>query len=370
MDANTTLRDRLVARLIAHLQTVCVTGDEDAICTEVADAAQASGATVVRHGNSLVLSRFSADDTRPLVLLVGHLDVVPPTAHDREPYVANDRVVGRGASDMKSGNIIALDLFDDVALLLNSPYRVAVVLYAGEEGPASGNELADVLAHEPWLTTAELAVVLEPTDLLVQLGCLGGIHAEITFNGVQAHSARPWDGENAIYNAHAFLAELALDHTRDVDVDGVAFTDVWSVTRAYSEGFGPEATGTPPVRNVIPAAFTLNVNFRFAPNRTLADAETEIRERVAGRGTVTVVDRAEPAPPHRDAPLVARLSAAAKTDVTGKQAWTDVARFAAAGVPGVNFGPGLTTQAHQAGEYVLIDDLVQAYVTLRKFLEG
>jgi len=358
----------LVARLLDHLSVISVTGDEALLCSQIATEQAANGAQVIRHGNSLVLSRFDAADTRPLVLLVGHLDVVPPTEADRVPAVRHDVVIGRGSSDMKAGNVVALSLLDDVALMAACPYRVAVVLYAGEEGPADGNELAEVLMHEPWLATAELAVVLEPTDSLIQLGCLGGLHAELVFSGVAAHSARPWDGENAIFKAHELLSEFARDHTRQVMVDGISFTDVWSVTHAYSTGFGPGMSASPPVRNVIPDRFTLNVNFRFAPNRSLAEAETELRQRVAGRADVTIVDRAEPAPPKRDTPLVAKLIAVANTDVTGKQAWTDIARFAAVGVPGINFGPGLTTQAHQAGEYVPIAALVSAYQTLRQFL--
>ena len=364
------LRDTLVNRLVEHLTILSVTGDEDGLCSQIAADEAARGATVHRHANSLILTRFAADDTRPLVLLVGHLDVVPPTEADREPRASADRVVGRGASDMKAGNVVALELFNDTALLARSPYKVAVVLYAGEEGPADGNELPLLLERHPWLATAALAIVMEPTDSQIQLGCLGGLHAELVFDGVAAHSARPWDGDNAIYNAHELLSELANDHVRPVNVDGIAFSDVWSVTRAYSAGFGPDATVKPPVRNVIPDRFTLNLNFRFAPNRSLEQAETELRERIGTRAHVTIVDRAPPAPPHRDTPLVAQLIAAANTTVTGKQAWTDIARFAAIGVPGVNFGPGLTTQAHQAGEYVLTDDMVAAYHTLDTFLGG
>jgi metal-dependent amidase/aminoacylase/carboxypeptidase family protein len=197
---------------------------------------------------------------------------------------------------MKAGNVVALELFNDTALLARSPYKVAVVLYAGEEGPADGNELPLLLERHPWLATAALAIVMEPTDSQIQLGCLGGLHAELVFDGVAAHSARPWDGDNAIYNAHQVLSELANDHVRPVTVDGIAFSDVWSVTRAYSAGFGPDVTVKPPVRNVIPDRFTLNLNFRFAPNRSLEQAETELRERIGTRAHVTIVDRAPPAP--------------------------------------------------------------------------
>jgi succinyl-diaminopimelate desuccinylase len=148
-------------------------------------------------------------------------------------------VVARGASDMKAGNVVAMRAFEDRTLRAASPYDLVLVLYAGEEGPADGNELAGVLAAVPWLTQADLAIVLEPTDGEVQLGCLGSLQAEVVFRGRQAHSARPWHGRNALTMAGGFLTELDADHVQDVEVDGIAFRDVWSATQAWTPGLGP-----------------------------------------------------------------------------------------------------------------------------------
>jgi hypothetical protein len=162
-------------------------------------------------------------------------------------------VVARGASDMKAGNVIAMAAFEDADLRAASPYELVLVLYAGEEGAADGNELRDVLAEVSWLREASLAIVLEPTDGEVQLGCLGGLHALLTFRGQQAHSARPWHGRNALTIAGAFLDELERDHVREVDVDGIAYRDVWSATQAWTDGLGPgPRPASSPVRNVIP----------------------------------------------------------------------------------------------------------------------
>jgi acetylornithine deacetylase/succinyl-diaminopimelate desuccinylase-like protein len=165
----------------------------------------------MRVGDSLVVG--APDPQRPTVLLVGHLDTVPPTDDDMPPRESTlddgtAVVIARGASDMKSGNVVAMHLMEDVELRAASPWSLALLLYAGEEGPADGNELRAVLDAVPWLTDAVLAVVLEPTDGRVELGCLGGIHARVTFMGAAAHSARPWHGRNALAAAGAFLAAL------------------------------------------------------------------------------------------------------------------------------------------------------------------
>ncbi|MFU8841237.1 MAG: succinyl-diaminopimelate desuccinylase [Nitriliruptoraceae bacterium] len=371
----TSARDDLVSRLLEHLALVCVTGDEGPIADAVEGRYRSLGEPVTRIGHSLVVGTVEgAGDDRPLVLLVGHLDVVPPTDADREPRVevrdGMEVVVGRGASDMKAGNVVAMRAFEDPGLRACSPYRLVLVLYAGEEGPAEGNELETVLQAVPQLTTASLAVVLEPTDSRVELGCLGGLHARVTFRGQQAHSARPWHGRNALTMAGAFLAELDADHVRDVEVDGIAYRDVWSATQGWTAGLGPDPDpAAARARNVIPATFTLNLNLRFAPSRTLQQAEAELRERVGARAEIEVVDRAPPAPPHRTDPVVDAFVTRVGAEVAGKQAWTDVARFASYGVPAVNYGPGLTSQAHQRGEHVPIGALVDADRRLRRFLD-
>jgi succinyl-diaminopimelate desuccinylase len=378
---STDRRDDLVARLLEHCGLMCTTGEEAPIADAVATRYQALGEPVLRHGHSVVVGapgeRWRGRDggERPLVVLVGHLDVVPPTDEDRDPRLATrgevEVVVARGASDMKAGNVVAMRAFEDARMRAASPYELALVLYAGEEGPAGGNELAGVLAAVPWLAEADLAVVLEPTDGEVQLGCLGSLQAEVVFRGRQAHSARPWHGRNALTMAGGFLTGLDHDHVRDVEVDGIAYRDVWSATQAWTEGLGPGApTQATPVRNVIPGAFTVNLNLRFAPSRAMAEAERELHRRIGDIAEVTVVDRAPAAPPRRDHPLVDAFVTAVGAPVTGKQAWTDVARFAEIGVPALNYGPGLTAQAHQRGEYVPVGALVAAAEALERFLLG
>lgn len=351
--------DRLVRLLIELVDQPCVTGDEKPIADWLTARYEARGDHVDRVANSLVVGRPS--DGRPVVLLVGHTDVVPPTERDLPGRVDGDRVVGRGTSDMKAGLAVAMDLFED-RMLRDGPFQLQLVAYAGEEGPADGNELSRVLDARPLLADAALAIVLEPTDLEVQLGCLGGLHALVTVPGRAAHSARPWHGVNALTAAAPLLAALDAHGPVERRVDGLVFHDVLTATGAWTDN----------ARNVVPDRFTVNVNFRFAPDRTLDDAEVELRTLLTDVGgerlDVEVVDRAPPAPPHRGDPYVEGMVEAADRRVAGKQAWTDVARLAAAGVRALNYGPGLTGQAHQKGEYVPAVNLERAHTVLTTFL--
>ncbi|MEX0592095.1 MAG: succinyl-diaminopimelate desuccinylase [Nitriliruptoraceae bacterium] len=378
MEDDISLHDELTARLLEHTAIMAVTGYEGPIADAVEHHYRQRGDDTRRIGHSLVVrpppSPFAASAAptdRPLVLLVGHLDVVAPTQDDETPRVEGrdgmTLVVARGASDMKSGNVVAMSLFERDDLRATGRFDLGLILYAGEEGPADGNELASVLDTNPELSTAALAIVLEPTDGRVELGCLGGLHARLTFHGQQAHSARPWQGDNALTAAARFLVALSDADVVDVTVDDVDYRDVWTATQAWTD----QTTG----RNVVPGHCTVNLNFRFAPSRSIEEAERELRERVAAvadrRVDIQIIDRAPPASPRRYSAAVAEFvdaAIAAGGTVSGKQAWTDVARFAEIGVPALNFGPGLTGQAHQRGEYVPIDAMVAAYTTLERFL--
>jgi succinyl-diaminopimelate desuccinylase len=238
------------------------------------------------------------------------------------------------------------------------PYDVIGVFYDKEEGPAHANGLEDVLDALPWLGDAEFAVVLEPTDLQLELGCQGALNATVSFLGTAAHSARPWLGVNAISRAVPWLADMAARQPERVDLDGLQFLETFNVTMA-SGGIA---------RNVIPARFDLNLNYRFPPDRTLAQAEARLREVASGADLVEIVDRAPPAPIPKDNPHLDRLAAVSRAQRNGKQAWTDVARLSARGIPAVNYGPGETAEAHRATESVAAASLRTAFEALQRFL--
>ncbi|MDB5098625.1 MAG: peptidase [Cyanobacteria bacterium RYN_339] len=330
-----------------------VTGDEDAVCgiTAALVAKVAPGVVVTRVGNSLVC-RPPAVLGRPTVGLFGHLDTVKP-ATDQPLEVSGGRVFGCGASDMKGGLAVMLAILARHAELTAA--NVVAVFYDKEEGPAVDNGLEPLYATGA-VPDLDFAFCLEPTDNRVQVGCVGGLHAEVVFRGRRAHSARPWQGENAIYKATAYLARL-----RDRGRIAVPFGDL-----TYYEVMNATMASTVNSRNVLPDAFTLNVNYRFAPGKAVEAAKQELLDLVDGEADVTFIDEAPAGAVCIDHPFLTRLG----LPLEPKQAWTDVARLTARGIPAVNFGPGETAQAHQARESIAIADLDFNYRAFAAFFGG
>ena len=350
---------RLVELLVWLCQIPSPTGDERALCDALlVDLARAPLAGEPRrYGDSIVVP-VTRGTGGPKIALVGHLDVVR-TSHDGPPRVEGDRLYGPGASDMKSGLALMLDLVQS-GLSDCAGVDLTLVLYAREEGPFLENELGPVLEEDPELGRVDLAVCMEPSDNKLSLGASGSLHATIAFEGRTAHSARPWQGENAIHKAGPFLTELGARAPREVELDGLVYRAVTSATTA-SGGRG---------RNVVPDSFTLNLNHRFPPGTSVEEAQQEIIELVAGRALITWTDLSPSALPHASHPLVIALRDAGVADVEPKQAWTDVARFALHGVPAVNFGPGENAQAHQRNEWTSISKLVEGQAILRRWLRS
>jgi succinyl-diaminopimelate desuccinylase len=208
------------------------------------------------------------------------------------------------------------------------------------------------------LPALDFAFVLEPTDRTLQMGCMGTMHATVTVHGRRAHSARPWQGENALFN----LIPL-LERFRGLERKEVRFGDL-----VYYEVSVPTQVRTVNSKNVVPDSVEVNVNVRFAPGRTLEQAERELHELVGDLGTVHVFDRAPAGKVYMDHPLIEPWRAAEGIPVQTKQAWTDVARFTERGIAAVNFGPGETAQAHQAGEWCSIESLEFTHEKLWRFL--
>jgi len=330
-----------------------VTGDEAGICAALAGRLAPTGVRQRRVGNTLVVGE---PDDRPMLLLVGHIDTVPNQGQG-EAYVEDGRMFGLGTSDMKSGVAVMTHILEDRALR-GSAYNLIGVYYDAEEGPAADNGLIPTIAEVGWLADAAFAIVLEPTDMQLQLGCLGSLNAIVRFDGVAAHSARPWFGDNAITKAGAFLTEL---HTRapvEVEVGGLVFKEVMTVTRA----------GGGVADNIVPASFELNLNYRHAPDKTAAEAEAVLQSTASAADSIEVVGVAKAAPVLSDHPILRDLAAATRAELAPKQAWTDVARFAEIGVPAVNYGPGETAQAHQLAESVPLANLDGALRGLSEFL--
>lgn len=332
------------------------TGEEAALCDALAArlAGRALAAAPRRHLNTLVVP-VSAGTGGPRVALAGHLDVVR-TEHDGPPRVEGDRLYGPGAADMKSGLAVMLALLDEPAAFRTCD--LTLLFYSREEGPYADNELGPVLEREPALAKQDLAVCLEPSDNRLQLGCNGSLHARVTFRGRTAHSARPWQGENAIHRAAPLLARLGALAPVEYREGDLSYVSVTSATLAEG-GRG---------RNVIPDEFWLNLNHRFTPGTTPEAARAYVSELVGPGAEVDFFDVSPSAPTFAGHPLVEKLRAAGVAAVEPKQAWTDVARFAGLGVPAVNFGPGTNAQAHQRNEWTHVPLLDESLAIFRRFL--
>ena len=293
----------------------------------------------------------------PLVILAGHYDTVPDQA-GLPGRIADGSVHGVGASDMKGGVAVAVELVRD--LPAGGPLDVGLLLFGREELSSEHNPLPALFAGSSAVREAALAILLEPTDGQVQAGCLGHLTVRITFRGVSGHSARPWQADNAIERALAGLAPILGREPRDAVVGGLTFREVLTVTRFEA--------GT--ADNVIPDRAVATVSFRYAPDRSSADAVAQIHEIFGGAAAVEVTGNSSAGAVVTANPLVEALLESGARGLEPKQAWTNVADFTANGIDAVNFGPGHTAQAHRRDERVEISGLVHAYETLSRFLTG
>ena len=304
-------------------------------------------------GESLLYAKRGG---KPLVLLAGHTDTVP--AQDNLPGRIEDGAVhGLGSTDMKGGLAVMIELAHWAAHA-ELDYDLGLLFFPREEVGPDENPLPAIFEATPVVDEAVLVICLEPTDNTLQLGCLGNLVARVVFEGRAAHSARPWLGVNAVELALEGLRRVFDLEPLDVDVDGLVFREVLSVTQIH----GGIAT------NVIPARCEAILNFRYAPTRTMAEAEVRVRE-LAGRD-LEVLQHSPPAHVALRSPLVERLRDAGGFEVQPKQAWTNVADFAARGLDAVNLGPGATRYAHAADEQVSIAELARTYEALQRFLLG
>jgi succinyl-diaminopimelate desuccinylase len=354
--AVTALADRLAARTLELVNIPSTSGEEAEIRRHVLRLVPSTWREEYAGDEAfLYVSPRRAD--KPLVVLAAHYDTVP--AQGNLPgRIADGAVHGLGASDMKGGLAVALELardFDPASATCD----LALVLFGREELPAEHNPLPALLDASRAVHDTTLAIVLEPTDVEIQSGCLGNVVARLTFHGTAGHSARPWLADNALEHAVRGLGALFAVEPRVAVVDGLEFTEVVSITRLEA-GIAD---------NVIPGQATATLNLRYAPDRTPGEAEAYLAGLVPGGATLEVVSDAAPARVVADSPAVRALQAAGDLAIRPKQAWTNVADFTERGLDAVNFGPGHTVFAHHPEERVAIDALVTAYEVLRRFLE-
>jgi succinyl-diaminopimelate desuccinylase len=348
--------------LTADVVSVCtqlvdipsVSRDEQRIADAVEEALRAlPHLDVQRRGHTLVARTDLGRGER--VVIAGHLDTVP--LHDNLPS-RNDGVNlhGLGACDMKGGDAVILRL----AATVDEPVRdVTYVLYEGEEIESDFNGLGHLASDAPDLLQADFAILMEPSDGVVEAGCQGTIRIDVTTYGERAHSARAWKGVNAIHRAAPVLERLTAYEPRMPVIDGLT----------YHEGLNAVGITGGVAGNVLPDRCTVTINHRFAPDRSEAEAEAYLRTFFEGYD-VQVTDSAPGALPGLDRPSAKEFVEAVGGTVNPKFGWTDVARFSALGVPAVNFGPGDPMLAHKQEEYVPLEQLRGCEHALASWLGG
>ncbi len=352
----------LTADSVAITRAICdvpsVSGDETRLADLIVEAlSDAAHLEIVRDGDTVVARTHLGRDRR--VVIAGHLDTVPindnlPT---RFETIDGQRYLwGRGTVDMKAGVAVQLKL----ALELAEPaVDLTWMWYDHEEVSAELNGLGRLARHRPELFAGDFAILGEPSNSQVEGGCNGNLRVELRAYGLRAHSARGWVGENAIHKLAPALDRLAAYQPETVEVDGLA----------YREGLNAVGVTGGIAGNVIPDEAMLHVNYRFAPNRSVAEAIEHV-QRLFPEYELTVVDEAEGARPGLDDPLAQEFVRAVGGEAKPKYGWTDVARFSALGVPAVNFGPGDPLKAHADDERVATDQILSCERALRSWLTG
>ncbi len=331
-----------------------VSGDEQQIADLVERALRKAGhLEVLRFGNTLVARTSQGRSER--VVVAGHLDTVP--VNDNLPSRRADGVIhGLGSCDMKGGVAIALHL---AATVTETVPDVTYLFYDCEEVEAERNGLSRLSAHRPDLLEAQFAVLMEPSNGVVEAGCQGTLRVDVTTTGERAHSARSWMGRNAIHDAGELLDRLRRYQPRRPVIDGLE----------YHEGLNAVFIQGGVAGNVVPDRCVVSVNHRFAPDRSEADALAFVRE-FFDPYDVVVTDSAPGALPGLSVPAAAAFVDAVGGTVNPKFGWTDVARFTGLGVPAVNFGPGDPVFAHKQDEHVPVAQIETMAAQLRAWLEA
>ena len=334
-----------------------VSGEEAAIAAVVQAALekQAPHLEVVRNGDAVLARTNLGRPSR--VIFAGHLDTVPPNENlpvRREGSGADEVLHGLGTVDMKGGDAVFLHL---AATVLEPRHDVTFIFYDNEEVEATRNGLGRIERELPAWLQGDLAIVGEPSNAVIEAGCQGTMRIELRCTGKRAHTARAWMGENAIHALADSMRLLAAYEPRIVDIDGLT----------YREGLQAIKISGGVAGNVVPDEAVLTINHRFAPDRSPEQAEKHLREVFDGY-ELSVVDLSPGALPGLNAPAAAELVQAAGGQAAAKLGWTDVARFAALGMPAVNFGPGDPTLAHTRQENVGAAEIRQVAKVLSDFL--
>jgi len=329
-----------------------VSKDEKSIADSIEKTLQGYGhLKITRVSNSLVAQTNFGNKQR--VVIAGHIDTVP--ANNNFPgKMTNSEIVGLGSVDMKSGIAVALRLASEIT---NSNFDITYLFYESEEIETKFNGLELITKQQKDLLNCDFAILMEPTNGILEVGCQGSLRFEVSSTGKRSHSARWWNGENAIHKTNKILEILNNYKSREPEIDGYKFREGLQAVKINGGIAG----------NVVPDSVSVSINHRFAPDTTIDQATTNMKN-LFKDFNFHLVDAANAAPTGLANPLIREFVSSVGKNIAPKFGWTDVARFANAGIPAINFGPGDPNLAHHPDEKVSITQINDVYETLKKWL--
>ena len=328
-----------------------VSKDEKSIADSIAEALKKIGhLKITRVNNSIVAQTNFGNKQR--VVIAGHIDTVP--ANNNFPgKINNSEVIGLGSVDMKSGIAVALKLASEIT---SSNYDVTYLFYESEEIETKFNGLELITKQQKDLLDCDFAILMEPTNGILEVGCQGSLRFEVSTSGKRSDSARWWNGENAIHKTNKILEILNNYKSREPEIDGHKFREGLQAVKVNGGIAG----------NVVPDSVTISINHRFAPDTSI-DQATQNMKTLFKDFNFQLVDAANAAPTGLSNQLIKEFVSNIGKNVAPKFGWTDVARFANAGIPAINFGPGDPNLAHHPEEKVLISQINDVYESLKNW---
>ena len=329
-----------------------VSKDETSIADSIEEALKkCNHLKLTRVNNSLVAQTSFGNKQR--VVIAGHIDTVP--ANNNFPgKINNSEVVGLGSVDMKSGIAVALKLASEIT---SSNFDITYLFYESEEIETKFNGLELITKQQKDLLNCDFAILMEPTNGILEVGCQGSLRFEVSTSGKRSHSARWWNGENAIHKTNKILEILNNYKSREPEIDGYKFREGLQAVKINGGIAG----------NVVPDSVSVSINHRFAPDTSIDQATTNMKNLFKDFNFL-LVDAANAAPTGLSNPVIKDFVSSIGKSIAPKFGWTDVARFASNGIPAINFGPGDPNLAHHPDEKVLISQINDVYESLKKWL--
>jgi len=306
-------------------------------------------------GLPVVLADVGPNDG-PAVVFHGHLDVVPAREGQFTPRVEGDRLIGRGAYDMKGALAAMMCAVRDAAE--QDRVRVRFVCVPDEESEDVDNRSTDVLVAEG--LRGDFALTGEPTDLHIGVQAKGVLAVRVEVVGTAAHGSTPWLGDNAILKAHDVFRRI---ETLPFSRESSDLFDRPSINLARIEGGD--------AFNKVPDTCAMDVDIRFLPNQDPGHILAQIRA-IPDLRIKKCFTRA-PAIVSRRNPYVLALRDAVGRSIegealsVGRDGASDAISFLEAGVPAVEFGP-IGGGHHGPHEWVSVSSLRRYRNALNDFV--